>query len=104
MNIKNKKRRKITLKQCAICGRSGPIKMDHETLGKICHHCYYYNKHLFCTRCGKVDELFQPDYVCWECHQKDPSNHERCIKCGKVKPVEMREYGKPVCSEYAYPV
>lgn len=86
---------------CSRCDRAVRLSkaLDGE---RVCRNCLAKSKAECCARCGKArepairDEQGRP--ICPSCLVADPVNLERCVNCGRRRPVNTRSLHGPLCS------
>lgn len=91
---------RIARPACPRCGRVVALSKLAGGL-RVCRGCCARARAVPCGRCGTVrepaarDEQGRP--VCPHCLSTDPANLERCVRCGRRRPVSTRTPDGPVC-------
>jgi hypothetical protein len=87
---------------CPRCGRI--IHLHRRIDGKwLCRNCTAKSRAQPCGRCGAVREAATRDQqgqpLCAHCLITDAANHETCVECGRLRPVQVRTPDGPLCGK-----
>lgn len=91
----------IVRPSCPHCGRVVTLSKLRDGL-RICRGCEARLRAVPCARCNARRDPASRDQdgrpLCANCYVRDPSNHEACVRCKRLRPVAVRTDAGPLCS------
>ncbi|WP_435603447.1 hypothetical protein [Streptomyces sp. bgisy130] len=94
--------------RCPQCGRIG-VALRYPLDGRrLCGSCYNHAKAEPCSRCQRTlpvaTRTADGRPLCRPCSKQDPSTHDQCVDCGRVRWISRHTAEGPLCDTCAKPL